>query len=76
MAPVTFETIERNIIGIIGALASMYVGYLGSNPIDHKVLAGAAIGFLISGIIIDADPIVGAISKLITLAKDAKSLKD
>jgi len=76
MAPVTFETIRRNIIGLIGAGASVYVGYLGTQPIDHKVLAGAAIGFLLSGIIIDADPIVKAIGTLITLAKDAKSLKD
>jgi len=76
MAPVTFESIRRNIIGLVGSLASLYVGYLGTNPIDHKLLAGAAIGLLLSGVIMDADAIVPAISKLITLAKDAKSLKD
>lgn len=59
----------RAIIGLAIAVAAFYTGWvaLHERPIDLHLVYFAGAGVLLAGLIIDSDPIFGALKKLLSL---------
>lgn len=68
------KLVLRAIIGLVIAGAALYLGYaaLHEHPINVKLIEIAAGGLVLSGFVIDADPLYDAAKKLLSLLPQIK----